>query len=172
LGGLATISGGVFSFAAIFSPKVVPTTTSGQFGLGVLTVAGIVSVTATMATCFSSKCRAYTMRCIDKPISFSTFVNPKELNQLLQYVGLDPVDATKILSTRDVAALVPTIDAAMSLTKTGRQFEMGRTVLSALRGLGFFPDTLKPIVLGYLTDEQVTEKLMSEDKKKCSRQKH
>ncbi len=168
LGAGATLFGGGFSLAATFDPRVV-ITTSGWIGLGALTVAGIVSLTATMATCFSSKCRAYTMRCIDKPISFSTFVNPEELNQLLQNVGIVPVDATKILSTRDVVALGPTIDEAMSLAKKGWQFEMGKTVLSALRSVGFFTD-LKPIVLGYLvSDEKMTEKLMSEDKRTYSK---
>lgn len=110
------------------------------------------------------------MRCINKPVSFPAFVNPEELNQLLQSVGINPVDPTSIVSTRDLVDLVPTIDRAMLLTDAGQQFKMGETVLSALRDVGFFTDALKPIVLGYLIPgEQIREKLISEDKKRCSK---
>lgn len=147
VGFLATVLGGALSLGAAIAPNF-GISSDGRIGLGVLTGVGVLLLIPNIAFCFSSKCRAYTMRKINKPLT-TTFISISELNEDFKCLGVDPVDEQKIETTRDLMNLTQILDLAVDQANPAYQCKIGKEVTSTLANLGFFAEGTK-IVLQYL----------------------
>jgi hypothetical protein len=156
---LATFVGGGILLGTAVNSNPNGFTTSTFLELGALTGAGMVSSGASCALLLSAKCRAHILGKMNRPISLPHDFKLDELNQLLYSVGLEPLKAMDISSTKNLKGILKIIDTAIEHTEKYRQLKMGEAVISALPNIGFFSGRGRLILSYLISNEEIVERL-------------